>query len=302
MYVTFQPKAWADRAWCLSWVASEFKRITDEFVDKSRRALAIYDNLDGQSNPEFKKVSATTARADTHFGLGGATDYWQVVDDGIGHMLKKEMAEYLDEKLEEEAFYEEFIEGVMSTSRVRVLTTELAATAWDRICARLDVEQIFKNKGWAMTTGNANDDLKIARLPNYTWKSEEVDTESECEEEDEVSDNAIEEEGEELLEPGDDSEGDESDSSGESSAEEEVDPGSWEDTDEWQAQPYERDPKAKDTIAHKFLTETGWEVGTIKKKSGGFYQVKYPDGLIWKHKLAKCDCGPDKAWLFVKQL
>ena len=100
------------------------KRIVDEFVDDNRRALAIYDNLDGQSNEAFRKCSASV-RVDNHFGLPGGTHLWQVVDDGIGIMLKKEMGEVLDEMLCDDEFLEEWASGVMPAWRVRVLTTQL---------------------------------------------------------------------------------------------------------------------------------------------------------------------------------
>ena len=92
---------------------------------------------------------------------------WQGVDDGIGHMLKSEIGEYLDEKLESDEFYDEWTSGVMSASRVRVLTTEMVGEAWERVQKRLDASRIFRNKGWAMTVGDDNDNLKIHGLPDY---------------------------------------------------------------------------------------------------------------------------------------
>ena len=56
VHVTWQPKAWADREWCMKWGLSEYKRIVDEFVPADERACAILDNLDGQSTREFIKV------------------------------------------------------------------------------------------------------------------------------------------------------------------------------------------------------------------------------------------------------
>ena len=53
VHVTFQPKAWADRQWCMEWGASEFARIVDEFVEKGQRACPIFDNLDGQCHGAF---------------------------------------------------------------------------------------------------------------------------------------------------------------------------------------------------------------------------------------------------------
>ena len=308
--VTFQPKAWADRNWCMEWAATEFKRIIDEFVPPNHRAVPILDNLDGQSTPEFRNLLQTKCRSDPFYGQGGATDMWQVVDDGIGHMCKNEMSEVLDEKLGDDKFYEMWSSGTMSASNARILVTQLAGEAWERVQRRLDCEHIFINKGWGMKVGNENDKLKINGLPDYTWC--EKDGESSGDEE-EDNEEGVEEEGEpeELVEAADDSEDDgdddtriagvSSDESESESEEDEIDPGAWTDTDMWVGVSTYIKPKPKLNIAHKFMTKTGWEIGVIKKKSGRFWTVKYPSELDpYQHELNKEEYGAQEAWLVVQ--
>ena len=189
----------------------------------------------------------------------------------------------------------------MSASRVRVLTTKIAAEAWERCQSRLDAQKIFCNKGWAMTVDSRNDDLKIAGLPNYDWKSgldvsgdvSEVESASDCEDDDD---------GEEMVLAGDDSEDEgnatESDNAS-SSDESEVDPGEWIDTNEHIAILEYTRPKPQLVITHKFLTEVGWEVGTIVRKSGKWWLVKYPTETgLYKHELRQSDYG--SAWLAIQ--
>jgi len=304
VHVTFQPKAWADRTWCMEWAATEMKRTVDKFAAKNRRALAIYDNLDGQSTVEYRELSQKI-RADAHFGLPGATHLWQVIDDGIGIMVKNEMTEQLDKKLaDDDEFYAEWTSGAMPAWKVRVLITFLAGEAWDEVQKCLDALQIFKNKGWAFGVDEANDTCKIKGLPNYEWSIDD-DTSSASEGDE---DENIEAGAEEMVEAADDSEQENndnetipnSDSSDSSSEEEEVDPGPWEDTEEWKHLNAARAAKKGDMIAHKFLTKAGWEVGRVKKKAKGRWDVKYPSETdLYPHDLKLSDYGANKYWVLV---
>ena len=302
IHVTFQPKAWADTAWCVSWAVSEFRRIMDEFVPTGRRGCAILDNLHGQCHQDFKTAMAK-GRADTHYGVPGGTHLWQVVDDGIGHMVKNEMSEIIDEKLDDPQFCNEWCSGAMSASRVRVLTTEIAGEAWERCQKRLDCHKIFCNKGWAMTVDDRNDELKIAGLPDYDWKS---GADLAAEQEGSESSSEHEDDGEEMVVAGDDSEDEDEgdaavsdDAAGSSDEESDTDPGEWCDTEQHTAIPEYTKPKTKLVIAHKFLTEIGWEVGTIMRKSGKYWLVNYPSETeLYRHELRQSDYG--SAWLAIR--
>ena len=110
------------------------------------------------------------------------------------------------------------------------------------------------------------------------------------------------------MEAGDDSEeeehgnqtDDDSEESSSEDGEEDTDPGPWQNTDEWAHVPNGREVKTKGMIAHKFLTEVGWEVGVVKKKSAGRWDVKYPsETVLYPHDLNLCDYGVDKYWVLV---
>ena len=85
--------------------------------------------------------------------------------------------------------------------------------------------------------------------------------------------------------------------------EEEVDPGPWVDTDAWKALPGPAPvPKAKLTIAHKFMTTSGWDVGRVVKKCGALWAVKYPtDPQQYLHQLNHLDYGHEGVWVAVKK-
>ena len=54
---------------------------------------------------------------------------------------------------------------------------------------------------------------------------------------------------------------------------------------------------------HKFLTATGWEVGTIKSKCRGAWAVKYPsEQQQYVHDLNMAEYGPDRVWLVVSRV
>ena len=61
-------------------------------------------------------------------------------------------------------------------------------------------------------------------------------------------------------------------------------------------------PKAKLTIAHKFMTTSGWDVGRVVKKCGALWAVKYPtDPQQYLHELNQQDYGHEGVWVAVKK-
>ena len=106
---------------------------------------------------------------------------WQVVDDCIGYSVKREMGEILDEKLEDEAFYEEWTGGAMPASRVRILTTQSLGEAWERVQRRVDTLEIFKKKGWAFVVSDENDKcVRMPELDDYSWSMAALEERADC--------------------------------------------------------------------------------------------------------------------------
>lgn len=221
-----------------------------------------------------------------------------MVDDTFGFAVKREMACILDEELEDNDFYEKWTGGVMPAWRVRVLVTKHLGEAWKRVQTRVDALEIFKKKGWAFVVGNANDNcVRMPELKDHSWAMSDVDEDFvEPVEDDEGAPEelaTVEEEKEDGEEEGDESSEEEG---------EEVDPGPWEDTLAWRAMIEPPPIKAKLTIAHKFLTENGWDVGRIVKKERTGWAVKYPsERQQYIHELNMADYGPTGVWVVVEK-
>ena len=169
--------------------------------------------------------------------------------------------------------------------------------------ARLDVEAMFKKKGWGMLVGEENDKcVRMPELADYSWSMDDFGDADDAE--DGPSDDEDGPEELATVEEERGGEGEESDEGDESSEEEQddVDPGPWEDNDTWKAVLEPTKPKAKLVIAHKFLTDTGWEVGRIVHKSRGSWAVKYPsETQQYVHELNMSDYGPSAVWVVVTQ-
>ena len=211
------------------------------------------------------------------------------------------MGGLLDEKLEDTAFYNEWTGGAMSASRVRILTTEFLGEAWERVQARLDILEIFKKKGWGFVVSDENDKcVRMPQLEGYTWSMADLNKDDVVEAPDDDDDDAPEElaTAEEEHDSGDECDEGNDSSDGE---EEEVDPGPWQDKDPWVATSEPTPPKAKLHIAHKFMTDVGWEVGKIVGKSRGVWAVKYPtDRQQYLHDLNIEDYG--SVWVVVEKM
>ena len=212
------------------------------------------------------------------------------------------MGEILDEKLEDEAFYEEWTGGAMPASRVRILTTQFLGEAWERVQHRVDILEIFKKKGWAFVVSDDNDKcVRMPELADYSWSMADFEEEVDAPQVDAPEEDA--DAPEELATVAEERESDDEGDKGEESSdeeEEEVDPGPWEDKEPWCAVTEPTAPKAKLYIAHKFLTRTGWDVGRIVGKARGAWAVKYPtDRQQYIHDLNMADYGVSSVWVVV---
>ena len=78
------------------------------------------------------------------------------------------------------------------------------------------------------------------------------------------------------------------------------DPGPWKDRADWMSLESWTSVTAGCRIAHKFFTAEGWDVGVVKKKSNGYWIVRYAsDGSYWKHALEEGDYGRHGCWVHV---
>lgn len=66
VHVRFQPKAWADEAYCVSHAAKEMVEATAAARLKGQESVAFYDTLHGQTTPEHEKVLMEKAKCVRH--------------------------------------------------------------------------------------------------------------------------------------------------------------------------------------------------------------------------------------------
>jgi hypothetical protein len=156
--VRFQPKAWYDEEMCEEYARVEFKEITAEARKAGRESVAIFDNLSGQTTEQHLKNLAAN-KCKRHLLPAGMTDELQLIDDGVGYALKNEMGKLHDDWLIEDGNLELWTaEGKdFPMWKKRVLITQLAAQAWENICARFDFEKAATRLGMRMTIDGSGD-------------------------------------------------------------------------------------------------------------------------------------------------
>ena len=98
VWVRFQKKAWADEAMCEDYALVEMAEITAAARLAGRESVAIFDNLHGQTT-QIHLVHLARNRCKRHLLPSNMTDALQLVDAGVGHALKTEMAHLHDEWL-----------------------------------------------------------------------------------------------------------------------------------------------------------------------------------------------------------
>ena len=81
--VYWQQNAWADTEVSLKWIEGTLSKS----VQGLNRFVLFLDNLTSQESDNFKS-SVAELNGVAWFGLKNATDLWQVVDAGIGQLLK----------------------------------------------------------------------------------------------------------------------------------------------------------------------------------------------------------------------
>ena len=98
VHVRFQKKAWADEAVCADYALREVSEITAAARAAGRESVAILDNLHGHTTAAHRANLARN-RCKRHLLPAGTTDELQLIDAGVGHALKTEMAHLHDEWL-----------------------------------------------------------------------------------------------------------------------------------------------------------------------------------------------------------
>ena len=116
VHVRFQRKAWADEALCADYARVEVAEITAAARAAGRESVAILDNLHGHTTAAHLANLARNG-CKRHLLPAGTTDELQLVDAGVGHALKTEMAHLHDEWLAEDDHLELWTGEVRSLAR-----------------------------------------------------------------------------------------------------------------------------------------------------------------------------------------
>jgi hypothetical protein len=98
---------------------------------KGQESVAFYDNLHGQTTDVHKDILRFKAKCARHLLPTGVTAEIQLINDGIGYAVKREMGYGLDQALMEEEFLNKWTgAGAKFTQwEKRVTITHLAAEA-----------------------------------------------------------------------------------------------------------------------------------------------------------------------------
>ena len=197
---------------CEQYARDEMKEITAEARAGGRESVAILDNLSGQTT-ELHQKHLTKHKCKRHLLPAGMTDELQLIDDGVGYALKNEMGKLHDEWMMEPGNLELWTaEGKeFAMWKKRVLITQLAAKAWESVCARFNFESAATRLGMRMTIDGTDDQfIRIQGINSYTFcdadggdpgaesADEGIDAEEAEEAEADVEENAVDSSDEEI--------------------------------------------------------------------------------------------------------
>ena len=172
--VQFQPCAWYDSALSNKWVVE----VANDDIKKrdatlGKRHLLNCDNLSSQTsktNPQFSKLLGELCNCDVFNGCAGNTDEIQVVDAGVGALLKRFAEGIQTEWLDIDENWNEWQEASLPAGRKRVLMTHWYGQAWERVCERFDFEHVFDKCGSSLTADGSEDDrIKLQKLDSFSF-------------------------------------------------------------------------------------------------------------------------------------
>lgn len=170
--VFFQNCAWADAAFCLSWI-NHFRRALQGIGRPEEQSILFADNLHAQTTPEFK----TKLMRDCNMMLPlGHTDEVQPVDAGYARRIKVLISKLLEMWLLEGDNAKRWDSNKLSAGDRRILLTHWVAEAVAQIDAQDAYrKRLFPKTGLAITADGTEDDhinLKAAEGP-YTFMDTE---------------------------------------------------------------------------------------------------------------------------------
>ena len=165
--VVFQPKAWCDEAIMKKWIEEDWNNVFHNPPTPGSSGKILYADVHkAQQTPDVKqwlhKCKTTLINVP-----GGTTSRVQPLDVCINKPFKNYVREFFEQHLDSNL--ELYVDGKLSASERRVLTTKWVGGAWDRI--KKDKELIrhsFKKCGLSNDLNGSEDALvKIKGIEGY---------------------------------------------------------------------------------------------------------------------------------------
>ena len=192
--VYFQPKAWMDTALCLKWITRTFAPLVTS-VNAGEESVLFMDNLSSQKAPSVKEALWEEARTKPHFLPAGQSDTVQVVDQGIGKMVKSFMGKCHTQWLQGEGVLEKWCRGEVTTSQRRVLLTQWFGDALDHVHNKFNIVKSAVQTGLGLYGDGTNrHEIKLQGVTGaYEFGRGDAGSDIECsaDEAEEVSDHAL---------------------------------------------------------------------------------------------------------------
>ena len=170
-HVFWQKKAWMDMKTNSAWTKSALKEFRDDEINDAD-CLFLCDNLNSQTTDSFEKELRDECRATLQLGPPNATHLWQPVDQHIGRLYQRLMANSYDEWMASGEAGKYFVIGgpKLSAGVRRILLTHWAWSAYlklEQIREKAEIEgrksvfyRAFERSG-CLITANGEDEVYI---------------------------------------------------------------------------------------------------------------------------------------------
>ena len=180
VFVQWQKCAWYDSVLSNKWVVDvASKEILKQEAKNGQRHLLNCDNLSSQTvqtNPQFSKLLGDLCNCDVWNGCAGNTDEIQVVDAGVGALLKRKAEGIQTDWMAEDKNWEEWTGSTLSASRKRILLTHWYGEAWEQVCDSFNFALVFDKCGSSLTADGSEDHLiKLQKLDEFSFELKDAE-------------------------------------------------------------------------------------------------------------------------------
>ena len=158
VHVAFQPKAWYDEENCLRYITERMPGVTSDARRGGRESFLFTDNLHGQTTDEYRAELWSRSKTKLHLLPAGLTDLLQLIDAGLGFLVKYYLGEFHSAWLLEGDNLERWTDGLAMWER-RVHITNMLGLAYARACLEYDFEKNAGKLGMLLTVNGAGDEL-----------------------------------------------------------------------------------------------------------------------------------------------